>query len=64
MLERLGRIEALERGRVPADVLLGEVRALLREAEAWLEVEPDPEARAAFERCESALVERSAGAMI
>ena len=35
MLDRLARIEALERAGSPADVLLEELRALLAEAEAW-----------------------------
>jgi hypothetical protein len=39
VLDRLDRIEALERDRAPAEVLLVEVRALLAEAEAWVKVE-------------------------
>jgi hypothetical protein len=35
VLRRLDRIERLDRARVPADVLLGELRALVDEAEAW-----------------------------
>lgn len=59
MLARLERIEELERRDVPADVLLGEVRALLTEAEAWVRAEP-AEADAALdsiERCRVALSE-------
>jgi hypothetical protein len=39
VLERLRRIDELKTGGAPADVLLGEVRALLGEAEAWIEAE-------------------------
>jgi hypothetical protein len=35
VLDRLERIERLERGRAPAEVLLSELRALVVEAEAW-----------------------------
>jgi hypothetical protein len=35
VLERLERIERLDRGHAPADVLLAELRALVAEAEAW-----------------------------
>jgi hypothetical protein len=35
VLERLDRIEALEHAHAPADALLGELRALVVEAEAW-----------------------------
>jgi hypothetical protein len=35
VLERLERIERLDRGCAPADVLLAELRALVGEAEAW-----------------------------
>jgi hypothetical protein len=57
VLARLERIEELERDEVPADVLLGEVRALLTEAEAWVRAEPsgtDP-ALDSIERCRAAL---------
>lgn len=57
VLERLARIESLEREGCPAQVLLGEVRALLREAEAWVRLEPSGTERAAelLERSRSAL---------
>ena len=35
VLERLERIEALDRSETPPAELMGELRALLREAEAW-----------------------------
>jgi hypothetical protein len=57
VLDRLARIESLEREGCPADVLLGEVRALLHEAEAWVRAEPAGTERAAgaLERSRSAL---------
>jgi hypothetical protein len=42
VLDRLGRIEALERDAAPAGELLDELRDLLREAETWLRAEPEP----------------------
>jgi hypothetical protein len=39
VLERLRRIEELKSDDAPADVLLAEVRALLGEAEAWVDAE-------------------------
>lgn len=35
MLERLARIEALDRADAPTGALISELRALLAEAEAW-----------------------------
>jgi hypothetical protein len=56
VLERLRRIDALQREQAPAAALLAEVRELVAEAEAWLEVEPaGPKARTALERCREAL---------
>jgi hypothetical protein len=45
VLTRLERIEALDRERAPAGRLLGELRELVREAEAWARVEGDARAR-------------------
>lgn len=42
VLHRLARVEALERDQALPDVLLGEVRALLREAEEWVRTEREP----------------------
>jgi hypothetical protein len=39
VLDRLRRIDDLKSEGAPADVLLDEVRALLGEAEAWIEAE-------------------------
>jgi hypothetical protein len=58
VLERLERIERLRDGGAPASVLLGEVRALLREGECWLASERPgglDEATAALERCRARL---------
>jgi hypothetical protein len=56
VLERLERIDALRREDAPAGVLLGEVRALLSEAEAWAEADRvDRRATGALERCREAL---------
>jgi hypothetical protein len=47
VLERLRRIDQLKAQGVPADVLLDEVRALLGEAEIWLDAEGAPHRAAA-----------------
>ena len=47
VLARLELIESLDRDTVPASRLLGELRALVREAEAWVRVEGDRRARSA-----------------
>jgi len=47
LLARLELIEALDRDAVPASRLLGGLRALVREAEAWVRVEGDSRARSA-----------------
>jgi hypothetical protein len=39
ILERLDRIEELERANAAPSVLLGELRGLLEDAEAWVRVE-------------------------
>jgi hypothetical protein len=50
VLERLERIDALDRERVPPARLLDELRALVREAEAWARTEGDERASAAAAR--------------
>jgi hypothetical protein len=62
VLERLRRIETLEREGAPTRSLLAEVYVLLDEAEAWLAAEtPGTEvAEAALERCRAALAEPAA----
>jgi len=53
VIERLDRIETLKQAGAPAEELLGEVRALLRDGEAWLASEPGAtkRAREALDRC-------------
>jgi hypothetical protein len=56
VIERLERIEELREADAPAGVLLGEVRALLTEAEAWAESDrPGSAALEALERCREAV---------
>ena len=47
VMDRLARIESLERDGCAAVVLLDEVRALLHEAEDWVRAEPGGTERAA-----------------
>ena len=56
VLERLARIEQLEREHAPAGELLEQLKELVREAEDWLRAEPEPAgAVAALARCRAAL---------
>ena len=57
ILERLERIDGLQREDAPAGMLLEEVRSLLAEAEEWVRETPDAPARAgeAIERSRKAL---------
>ena len=55
MIERLNRIEALERERAHPQALLAELRELVREAEAWARLEGDERAEQAVESCRDAL---------
>ena len=57
LLERLERIEALDREGAPASALMPELRALVTEAEAWARREGDPAAEAAAASCAAALLE-------
>ncbi len=50
VLERLQRIEALDRGQAGKDVLLVELRELVGEAETWAKAEGDRRARDAVEK--------------
>jgi hypothetical protein len=47
VLERLERIEALDRERGDPGILLDELRELVREVEVWAKRERDPRAEAA-----------------
>jgi hypothetical protein len=55
VIERLNRIEALDREHAPATTLLAELRELVREAEAWVRTEGDERAELAVDRCKEAL---------
>jgi hypothetical protein len=44
VLDRLERIEELDRRRAPTVAVLGELRELVREAEAWARLEGDERA--------------------
>lgn len=57
VIRRLERIESLQRSDAPAGRLLAEVRALLREGEAWLAVEDESAGEAAgpLGRCRALL---------
>jgi len=56
VLERLARIEALDRAKAAPGELLGELRALVREAEAWSRAEGgDADADAAVRRLRTRL---------
>ena len=57
VMDRLERIESLERGGASPDVVLEELRGLVRDAETWARLEGDARAVAAVERCEAALAE-------
>ena len=58
VLTRLERIDALRRSDAEAAVLLDEVRALLSEAEAWVEADRPGEAAAeVIARSQEALLE-------
>jgi hypothetical protein len=56
VMTRLDRIDALEREGAHPQTLLAELRALVREAEAWVRVEGDARAAAAVDRCRDALL--------
>lgn len=56
VLDRLARIEQLEREHAPASELLEELRELVREAERWVRAEPETAgADSAVARCRDAL---------
>ena len=57
VVRRLDRIEALERASADPRELLDELRALVREAEAWARAERDEDAVAAVEACRAALTQ-------
>jgi hypothetical protein len=59
VLERLARIERLDRDGAPAPVLVAELRALLAEAETWARLEGGEAAERAVGRLRAALAGRS-----
>lgn len=64
LLARLERIEALDREGAPPELLLPELQALVREAEAWARRERDPRAEAAAAACASACERVAGGAIV
>ncbi|MEP6893296.1 MAG: hypothetical protein ABI927_05895 [Gaiellaceae bacterium] len=63
VLERLARIEALDREGAPAKTLIDELRALVREAETWSRTEGGEAGKEALLHLRSALaVHVAAGA--
>jgi hypothetical protein len=59
VLERLERIESLDRTGASPHELLAELRLLVREAEVWARRERDHEAQAVAARCAEALEEHA-----
>jgi hypothetical protein len=57
VIDRLERIGKLERSHAPPEVLLEELRGLVREAEVWARAEGDERAAAAVDRCDAALAQ-------
>ena len=55
VIERLGRIEELDRAGAPAGQVLAELRELVAEAEAWSRLEGGDRGAEAVERLRSAL---------
>ena len=55
VIQRLDRIDALEREGAHPAALLAELRELVREAEAWARLEGDERAWRAVERVEEAM---------
>lgn len=64
VLERLARIEALDREGAPARSLIDELRALVSEAEAWSRTEGGDAAKEATSRLRLALALDRAADMI
>jgi len=57
VLERLERIEVLDRERADPRTLIAELRELVREAEDWARAEGDERAEAAAEVCKEAMAD-------
>jgi hypothetical protein len=57
VIDRLERIDKLERNHAPPEVLLEELRGLVRDAETWAQLEGDARAVDAVERYDRALAQ-------
>jgi hypothetical protein len=57
VIDRLERIEVLERDGAPPAVMLEELRGLVQAAERWAQLEGDERARTAVELCDAALAQ-------
>jgi hypothetical protein len=57
VIDRLERIELLERTGAPPTAVLDELRGLVHDAEAWARREGDARAEAAVARCDAALAQ-------
>jgi hypothetical protein len=55
VIDRLERIEVLERDGAPPAVMLEELRGLVQDAERWARLDGDERARTAIDRCDAAL---------
>jgi hypothetical protein len=65
VLERLARIEELERSDAPTGDVLDELRELVREAETWARLEGDPgRVVGALDRCRDALAANETGEVV
>ena len=57
VIDRLERIEVLEREGAPPTVVLEELRGLVHDAEVWARIEADDRANDAVARCDAALAQ-------
>ena len=57
VMQRLERIEVLDRERADPRTLIAELRELVREAENWARAEGDERAEAAVEVCKEAMAD-------
>lgn len=55
VMDRLERIESLERDGASPAAMLEELRGLVRDAERWVRIDGDGRAREVVARCEAAL---------
>jgi hypothetical protein len=60
VIDRLERIEQLERDGAPPALMLEELRGLVHEAERWARLEGDERAREAVHGCDAALGDTAA----